>query len=186
MKPRMTNPVVELRISGPLPPDFPAGRGLESCISQSLRLILDELGPGCLPGPIELGVTVLNDPEMRAMNLRQRGVDGATDVLSFPLLDSLEELGNSTPDGPPVLLGDIVLDSETIARQANERGLGFAERFAECLTHGILHLLGYDHEKETDRIKMEDREEVLAPQVATILLDNGAEGFESGGGDNCR
>lgn len=120
---------------------------------------------------------MLNDSEMRAMNLRQLGTDGATDVLSFPLLDSLEDLGNSIPDGPPVLLGDIVLDSETIAHQADERGLGFAERFAECLTHGILHLLGYDHEKEADRIKMEDREDVLAPQVATILLDNGADGF---------
>ena len=81
----------------------------------------------------ELSLVVVSDRKMRALNRRYRGVDRPTDVLSF----SLREGAGPPPDG---LLGDVVISLETARRQAAVRG----ERL---LIHGLLHLLGYDHER---------------------------------------
>lgn len=83
----------------------------------------------------ELSVVLCSDDDIRSMNSKWRGLDESTDVLSFPQED---------PD--QVILGDIVVSIETARRQATERGHTLKDEIRILLVHGLLHLLGYDHE----------------------------------------
>ncbi|HYO92338.1 MAG TPA: rRNA maturation RNase YbeY [Pyrinomonadaceae bacterium] len=90
------------------------------------------------------GVTVafVSDRAMRELNRRWRGKRGTTDVLSFPSAqDEFEKV-----EGPT--LGDVVISVEQAARQAAEHGLEFDEEVAQLILHGVLHLCGYDHERD--------------------------------------
>lgn len=89
---------------------------------------------------------------MHALNLRYRGIDKTTDVLSFPQYGGGElkkSLGNSllVAHHSSLPLGDIVISLEKARAQAKEHGLSFDEELARLLIHGLLHLFGYDHEK---------------------------------------
>lgn len=82
-------------------------------------------------------IAFVSDTAIRKLNQQFRGVDKATDVLSFPA------------DGPDELnLGDIAISVETAASQAKENGLAFDEEIAQLILHGLLHLSGYDHESD--------------------------------------
>jgi len=86
----------------------------------------------------ELSVVLIGDAEMRKLNARYRGKDYPTDVLSFPLDSS----------GPvPRLLGDVIISVETARRQARQQGRALEQELTTLLIHGIVHLLGYDHER---------------------------------------
>jgi probable rRNA maturation factor len=90
------------------------------------------------------GVTVafVSDRVMRELNRRWRGKRGTTDVLSFPAgQDEFEKVEG-------VSLGDVVISVEQAARQAVENGLGLEEELAQLILHGLLHLCGYDHERD--------------------------------------
>ena len=89
----------------------------------------------------ELSVALIGDEEMHALNARYRGVDRPTDVLAFALREG--EAAKLQPD----LLGDVIISLDTAARQANARGIAPADEVRTLLAHGILHLLGYDHER---------------------------------------
>lgn len=92
-------------------------------------------------------VAFVSDKAIRELNRRFRGVDKATDVLSFPA----EEVEN---------LGDIAISVDTAARQAKENGLTFDEEVAQLILHGLLHLSGYDHETdngEMNRLELKIR-----------------------------
>lgn len=95
-----------------------------------------------------LAVLLTDDAEMRALNAQWRGQDKATNVLSFP-----------APEG--FGLGDIALGHETVAREAAAQGKSFAAHTAHLLVHGVLHLLGYDHEDDGDAEGMEARERAI-------------------------
>ncbi len=90
----------------------------------------------------ELSILVVDDSRIRELNLQYREKDSATDVLSFPQLEEDEEPGFSGH-----LLGDVVLSIETAKIQAKEHNLSLEEELILLLIHGILHLLGYDHER---------------------------------------
>jgi probable rRNA maturation factor len=94
---------------------------------------------------------------MRALNRIWRGVDKATNVLSFPTKRAAE--------GPP-LLGDIVLAYDTIAREARRQRKPFAHHVAHLAVHGFLHLLGYDHEQHADAEAMEQAERDILRRLA--------------------
>jgi probable rRNA maturation factor len=97
----------------------------------------------------ELSILFVNDKLIREMNRSYRGKDKTTDVLSFPQM-SFNNSGNETvvmaTEQPP-LLGDIVINTYQAARQAEEYGVSLQSEIIRLLTHGFLHLLGYDHEK---------------------------------------
>jgi probable rRNA maturation factor len=97
----------------------------------------------------ELAIVLTDDSAMRALNRVWRGVDKATNVLSFPT--------KRAGEGPP-LLGDIVLAYDTIAREARRQRKPFAHHVAHLAVHGFLHLLGYDHESHGQAETMERRE----------------------------
>lgn len=91
-----------------------------------------------------VGVTLVfvSDRKMRELNGRWRGKRGTTDVLSFPAgQDEFEKALGET-------LGDVVISVEQAARQAAAHGLEFEEEVAQLILHGVLHLCGYDHERD--------------------------------------
>jgi rRNA maturation RNase YbeY len=96
----------------------------------------------------ELSILVIDDARIRQLNLQYREKDSATDVLSFPQLDEDEEPGVSSH-----LLGDVVLSIETANIQAKEHDLSLEEELILLLIHGILHLLGYDHERSASEAR---------------------------------
>lgn len=101
----------------------------------------------------EISLLLLDDREMREINRIRRGKDKPTDVLSFPIAESI-------PFGLPNL-GEIYISWDTLKRQALEIGHSRKEEFYRLLVHGILHLLGYDHEiseKEERRMKKKEDE----------------------------
>ncbi|HWR58772.1 MAG TPA: rRNA maturation RNase YbeY [Thermodesulfovibrionales bacterium] len=105
----------------------------------------------------ELGVLLVSDGRMKKLNHRYRGIAKATDVLSFPLYASVGEM----PGDREFLLGDIVINLPAAKRQAAEYGLTFGKEVRRLLIHGFLHLLGYDHEKNSyqkKKMKMSETE----------------------------
>lgn len=94
-------------------------------------------------------VVITTDRRIRALNRQWRGVDKATDVLSFPAGDG---------PGPAQHLGDLVIARETAARQARAEGHPVATELRVLALHGLLHLLGYDHERDSgDMARIERR-----------------------------
>ena len=96
----------------------------------------------------EISLVLAGDDAVRALNRRWRGRDSATNVLSFAS-------GEGGGDGRTVLLGDVVLAYETVAREAAEQGKPLADHFAHLVAHGVLHLLGFDHAKAAEARRME-------------------------------
>ena len=126
------------------------------------RVVTDEQ----LSGPLVLSIALVDDAAIRTMNREQRGIDQATDVLSFPLLEHLQSAGEgfALPPDAPRHLGDVVISYERAAAQAAEYGHSFNREVCYLLAHGVLHLLGYDHVEEGEQVAMRAREEAaLAP-----------------------
>jgi probable rRNA maturation factor len=114
--------------------------------------------------PCELSILLVDDQEIRRLNREYRGIDRSTDVLSF----AQQEQGDSEPirfhsedDSFPLILGDVILSVETTQKQAEERGIPFERELYFLLTHGILHLLGYDHHTDHDARKMKSLEQEI-------------------------
>ncbi len=109
----------------------------------------------------ELSILFTDDEHMAALNQQYRDKEGATDVLSFPMT---EDLGGETTPAlfEPVMLGDVVVSVDTALRDAEELKQPFERTVDRLLIHGILHLLGYDHEKsQVDAMCMTKEEERL-------------------------
>jgi len=99
-----------------------------------------------------IDVTLTDDAEQRQLNRTYRGKDAPTNVLAFPQAET------ASPADMPVLLGDVVLAFETVRREAAEQKKPFADHLRHLVVHGVLHLLGFDHEKAADAAAMEARE----------------------------
>ena len=106
-----------------------------------------------LPRPVELGIQLADDALVRALNRDHRGSDRATNVLSFPTLDDCDVV--ALPRGQTLLLGDVVLAYETVAREAADSQKDVAAHLSHLVVHGVLHLLGYDHQEEKAAERME-------------------------------
>jgi len=107
----------------------------------------------------ELSVLLVSDREMRRLNCAYRGADRPTDVLSF----AQQEGGGAAPRD---LLGDVVISVDTARRQAAARGASVERETDRLLIHGLLHLLGYDHERSgAEARRMQRRERALARRL---------------------
>ena len=98
--------------------------------------------------PRTVTVVITTDRRIRRLNRTWRGMDQATDVLSFPAGDD---------PGPARHLGDLVISRETAARQARHEGHSLATELRVLALHGLLHLLGYDHERDSGRMARIER-----------------------------
>jgi probable rRNA maturation factor len=94
----------------------------------------------------EVSVRFTGDDEVRALNGQWRGKDKATNVLSFPMVEG-DALPSLLARGGELLLGDIVLARGVCAREAEEKGVSVRDHAAHLVVHGMLHLLGWDHEE---------------------------------------
>jgi probable rRNA maturation factor len=96
----------------------------------------------------EVGVAFVGERRIRRLNREHRGTDGITDVLSFPLEEAGEWAGSPGAAGePPRLLGDVVVCVRKAARQAAADGTPRSFELAVLLVHGLLHLLGWEHDE---------------------------------------
>lgn len=165
-KPGMENfPVVTLSISEHVRGEFPDVYLLERTLCEAFRKILSKLSLFKDPERTELGVSIVDDRKIQELNAKHRGIDKPTDVLSFPVYSRGEIPLELADDDPPRHIGDIVISIQTLQKQALERGMSFNERFTESFIHGILHLLGYEHGNDEDRVGMEDMEERLYTEI---------------------
>lgn len=113
----------------------------------------------------ELGILIVNNQRIRMLNKKYRGIDRPTDVLSFPMMGTGTEFNSILPI-PPLLLGDVVLSMEKIHSQAREQGHSAEREFMMLLTHGILHLIGYDHERSLqEERKMRKKEGLILAKL---------------------
>src|SRR5690606_35853016 len=128
--------------------DWPGKQALRALVKRAVDAALDETGADTSAGS-ELSVVFSDDAHIRTLNAGWRGKDKPTNVLSFPAF----------PAGPggtvPPMLGDIVLAAETVAREAELEGKPLDHHITHLVIHGLLHLLGHDHEDETEAERME-------------------------------
>ena len=109
----------------------------------------------------ELSVTLTDDETIRALNKKYRGLDCATDVLSFAFRESDE------PEvfGAVEVLGDVIISLERAKFQAAEFGHSFLREIIFLEVHGLLHLLGYDHVEESARLEMEAEQKFIMDKL---------------------
>jgi probable rRNA maturation factor len=110
-------------------------------------------------GPLSLSIAVVDNRTIRKLNRAYRGVDSATDVLAFAL-------GTSERVDDDGILGEVVIALPTARRQAADAGRRLDEELSHLLVHGILHILGYDHESTRGARRMRSREESLLGETA--------------------
>jgi probable rRNA maturation factor len=106
----------------------------------------------------ELSVVLTDDRRIQELNREYRGTDAPTDVLSFA---QAEGVAFAVGDAVLAPLGDVIISLDTARRQATEYGLALSDELAHLLVHGILHLLGYDHERARDAKAMRAREDAI-------------------------
>lgn len=118
------------------------------------------------PDRTEVSITAVPDELIAALKAEHLGIDAPTDVLSFPLDDLTPGVAPSVaPDGPPLMLGDVVIAPSFIAAQAAEHGVAETDELSLMVVHGLLHLMGWDHETDEDAEAMEERERTILSSV---------------------
>ena len=113
------------------------------------------------PARVELCIVLADDTEQQRLNSRFRGQETPTNVLAF----LASEPGMRSAPGAPLLLGDIVLAFETVAREAAGQDKPFADHLRHLIVHGVLHLLGYDHQTAGAASIMEALERVILAKL---------------------
>jgi len=114
------------------------------------------------PEDAEVSVTLTDNEEIHVLNREYRGVDRPTDVLSFPMAEDDDNIGDYDMDKNAVLLGDIVVSVEKIEEKAKEYMHSFERELAYLVIHSTLHLLGYDHETgDEDEKEMTEKQDKI-------------------------
>ena len=123
------------------------------------------------PYEAEVNVILTDNEAIREINREQRQIDSATDVLSFPMVDyetpsdfdhveeAVEDYFN--PETGELMLGDIVISVEKVEEQAEKYGHSQTRELAFLVAHSMLHLCGYDHMEEEERLEMEERQRAI-------------------------
>jgi probable rRNA maturation factor len=108
----------------------------------------------------ELSVLIVDDPQIATLNQQYLHRSGPTNVIAFPMHTDV------FPNINPGILGDVVISIETAAKEGERIGIGMEERIIQLLVHGILHLIGYDHEvSETEAEMMEQKEKDILKKI---------------------
>ena len=130
-------------------------RSIETFVSETAIAVLSHEWK--LDRPTELSVVLADDAFVKGLNISYRDHSGSTNVLSFPAFAGDSVQVSQEDANEPILLGDVVLAFETCVAEARRVNSAspFADHARHLLVHGILHLLGYDHEEEADAIRME-------------------------------
>ena len=111
----------------------------------------------------DVGLVVGNDTLLQTLNLKYRGVNSATDVLSFPA-------GEKDPDTSDLYLGDVVISLPRAQAQAASEGHPLVDELQLLVVHGVLHLLGYDHLKVSDKKQMQAAQDKILSTLGVDLV----------------
>ena len=114
----------------------------ENILTDLVELSLEEEGLDC---DGEVSILFVDDKEIHELNKTYRGIDKSTDVLSFPQYDSLKDEEISDPY---VILGDVVISTETAKKQSEEYNHSLEREIGFLVVHSMFHLMGYDHDTE--------------------------------------
>lgn len=136
---------------------------VEELLSKLLKETMNVIS--CPFDDFNVNLTLTDDESIHAVNKEFRGIDRSTDVLSFPAIDfetpgdfsflTGEEMDYFDPDTKELILGDIMISLEHAHKQAEEYGHSFLREVSFLITHSLLHLSGYDHETDEERLEME-------------------------------
>ncbi|MBS6195769.1 MAG: rRNA maturation RNase YbeY [Clostridiales bacterium] len=138
---------------------------------QVITAVLDQ--EGC-PYEAEISLVLTDDEEIHRTNLEFREIDRPTDVLSFPMVDfpapadySILETDDSYfhPETGELMLGDIMISIPRAVEQASSYGHSIKREYAFLIAHSVLHLLGYDHMEDCERVVMEEKQEQALQQL---------------------
>jgi probable rRNA maturation factor len=129
---------------------------LQDLVTKVSQVVLNKLGLTKEAKTIEFSLVFTNNDAIQKLNLQYRGKDSPTNTLSFPVhdLDPKKIDKNIFHDGF-IILGDIIFAFDVIEKETKEQGKDFYNHFSHLLVHGILHLLGYDHESLEEAEVME-------------------------------
>ena len=129
------------------------------------------------PYDAEVNLLLTMNEEIHEMNLNFRQIDRPTDVLSFPMVDYevagsfdfLEEADEYFhPESGELMLGDIVISKEKVVSQAEEYGHSIEREYAFLIAHSMLHLFGYDHMEEEERVEMEEKQKAILNELQIL------------------
>jgi probable rRNA maturation factor len=142
--------------------EAPEWRRLLPCAAtlarRAARAALAAAGPA---RAVELDIVLVDDTRQRALNRDWRGQDKPTNVLSFAQMDEPDIAGTGNDSAMPLLLGDVVLAAGTIAAEAAAQGKSVGDHVSHLVIHGVLHLLGFDHDEARRARRMESLEAAL-------------------------
>jgi probable rRNA maturation factor len=124
-------------------------RGAAAAVRKAINTAADEISS---PGG-EVAVLLTNDAAIRKLNKQWRKIDKPTNVLSFPAAKGA------------AMLGDIVIAYETLARESGDERKEFVHHLSHLAVHGFLHLMGYDHQNDSDAEAMEDLERAILARL---------------------
>ena len=121
----------------------------ENCIYKMVWTILKEES---MPEDTEISIVFVNNEKIRELNHQYRGLNRPTNVLSFSMVEGMPMPFNN-------ILGDVAISVEYAKKEAEDLGINIEDRIIQLLIHGTLHLVGYDHIRDDDYEKMQEREE---------------------------
>ena len=131
----------------------------EEIITRAINIALDVMEVG---EKVEVSVSLVNDSTIKDLNRDYSGVDKITDVLSFP-----NDFGTDL-DLPILMLGDVVINLDKVKDQALEFGHSEERELSYLTVHSILHLLGYDHIEDEDRLLMREKEKEIMKELGVL------------------
>lgn len=163
---------------------LPFGFHLEEQAARIISAVRDYVH---CPYDVEVSVTMVDKASIQGMNLEFRQMDKPTDVLSFPMAEydkpgdfsgkAFQESKVLAPDTGELVLGDIVLCSDIIREQAAEYGHSELREFSFLVVHSMLHLFGYDHIQENDRLRMEKEQRAIMDTLGVHRTSGGNGGI---------
>lgn len=147
-------------------------RSLPFPVEETVQLVCEAVleEEGC-PYEAQVNLVLTDNGGIRELNRECRGIDRETDVLSFPNVDFDEEgvfdidedseADYFDPETGELLLGDVMISLDKVYEQAEEYGHSVRREFAFLVAHSMLHLCGYDHMEDTERVRMEQKQEAI-------------------------
>jgi probable rRNA maturation factor len=132
-------------------PKWKDHRGAAAAVRKAINAAADEVSS---PNG-EVAVLLTNDAAIRKLNKKWRKIDKPTNVLSFPATEATQDM----------LLGDIVIAYETLKRESRDEDKKFVHHLSHLAVHGFLHLMGYDHQNDSEAEAMEELERVIMTRL---------------------
>ena len=138
----------------------------EELIEKIKDIILECLDYEGYDDDYDVSLSFVDNKEIHELNKMYRGIDRATDVLSFPMFEKneIKEVCKMNMEGQEVL-GDVIISIEQVKKQAEEYGHSFERELAYMAVHGFYHLMGYDHMEENEKKEMREKEENILSKL---------------------